>query len=175
MGCRVKRFLGGCQQNRHLGHGERERGREREERKSRGIFRSFHSELGSPDWKQHGRGSYSPAVLCTSAPTDRKGMAVGQKGHQTEAQARLRVPGARGLIGQARLLCRLSSCLLTCHSLSIALTAQPATQSLRAASTQASTPAIHSHGHSDLAHIFRHCYHTHTSRSWAPLLWRSAT
>lgn len=161
MGCRVKRFLGGCQQNRHLGHGEREREREREERKSRGIFRSFHSELGSPDWKQHGRGSCSPAVLCTSAPMDRKCMAVGQKGHQPETQAWLRVPGTRGLMGQARLLCRLSSSLLTCHSLSSSQTAQPATQCLRAVSTQASTPATHTPGHTDLAHIFRHCYSTY--------------
>lgn len=105
MGCSVKRFLGGCQQNRHLGHEEREREKEREtererekergERKSRGIFRSFSVKLGSPDWMQHG------LQPCCGESFHAQEM----HGKGPDAQAQLRVPGARGLSGQARLLC----------------------------------------------------------------------
>lgn len=88
--CRVKRFLGGCQQNRHLRHRERERERERGERRkergkrerdSRAIFRSFNLELGSLTGSSVDAVTIAlPCYLEMAAPMHRECMAKGQRG-----------------------------------------------------------------------------------------------
>lgn len=144
---------------------EKERGKGREKRKSGGIFRSFQLELGSPDWKQRGRGSYSPAVLCTSAPMQKKCMAVRPEKPATRCSSMAQ--GARSQGAHRPSQAAMSSLLMLAdmpQPLHSSQTTQPATLCLRAAFLQESTPVIHTHGHTDLAHIFRHSYHTHTHK-----------
>lgn len=111
---------------------EKGRGKRREKReRAGGIFRSLHLELGSPDWKQ--RGPIATALLCCvqAAPMHRKCMPKGPERPATRNPSMAQGARSQGLISQARLLYRLSSCLLTCHSLYTALKShnQPAPQS----------------------------------------------
>lgn len=88
--CRVKHFLGGCQQNRHLRHRERERERERGERRERAGPSS-----GPLTWSWEvltgsSVDAVTIALLCClemAAPMHRECMAKGQRGQQREAGA----------------------------------------------------------------------------------------
>lgn len=120
--CRVKHFPGGCQQNRHLRHRERERKREtgQKERESRAIFRSFNLERGSPNWNQRGRSNYSPTMLSRNGcPMHRECMAKGCRGQQREARAgSLAKPGCCGDSPQA---CCMTQPLQSSHNIHLRL------------------------------------------------------
>lgn len=167
MGCRVKRFLGGFQQNRHLGHGEREREKEREERKSRGIFRSFRLELGSPDRSSVDAAATAPLCVYKRPHTHTKCTAVDPERPASIAQ------GARSQRAHwpSRLLPS-PLMLATCHTLYRALKSHRQSASASEQHPHRTPLPSHTHGHTDLAHIFRHCYHTNR---FCALLWRSAT
>lgn len=140
MGCRVKRFLGGFQQNRHLGHGEREREKEREERKSRGIFRSFRLELGSPDRSSVDAAATAPLCMYKRPHTHTKCTAVDPERPASIAQ------GARSQRAHwpSRLLPSPLMLADMPQPLQSSRITPPASQRLRAASTLDSTPLTHS-------------------------------
>lgn len=110
--CRVKRFLGGCQQNRHLRHRERERERETGEKERAGpssgpLTWSWEALTGSS------MDAVTIALLCC---LEMAASCTGNAWRRATEASNVRA-GSQHATGQARLLWRLSSCLLTCHSL----------------------------------------------------------
>lgn len=104
-------------------------------------------------------------LCCVRAPMQKKCMAVRPQKPATRCSSMAQ--GARSQGAHRPSQAAMSSLLMLAdmpQPLHSSQTTQPATLCLRAAFLQESTPVIHTHGHTDLAHIFRHSYHTHTHK-----------
>lgn len=148
---------------------EKGRGKRREKREragaSSGPFAWSWGALTEAVWTRQPQ----PRCACTSSPHTHE---MHSSGPRTASKHSSGCQEPEGSLAKQAAAVSPHACDMP-HPLQSSQITPPVSQRLRAASTSESTPLTsHTHSHTDLAHIFRHCYHTNR---FCALFWRSAT